>query len=107
MAVLMCLALGVLAYYSFSGFRLLRVLLVLLGVPVMAIWWGRYSPLREMIDAFDETGNRTCPRCGYDLRSLPGSGACPECGEPFSPELLAGARERLDRYYERCNPKSR
>ena len=38
----------------------------------------------------------TCTACGYDLRMLPSSGACPECGQPIAVSLddLAISRPR-------------
>lgn len=64
------------------------------------------APIRVMIDAFEATGNRTCPRCMYDLRGLDDAGECPGCGEPYSPELLEWARERLGRHFEKAYPES-
>ncbi|MFG0252070.1 MAG: hypothetical protein ACF8NJ_04265, partial [Phycisphaerales bacterium JB038] len=31
---------------------------------------------------------RSCVRCGYDLAGLPADHACPECGEPYSAQVL-------------------
>jgi len=31
---------------------------------------------------------RMCARCGYDLKGLPESGACPECGQAFDPSTV-------------------
>ena len=33
-----------------------------------------------------------CPHCDYPLVGLPSRGACPECGEAYSPETLLSAR---------------
>ena len=40
-----------------------------------------------------------CGNCGYSLLGLPATGACPECGHPFSQDLIVitgwGRRETL------------
>ena len=37
---------------------------------------------------------RLCPRCHYELDGLVLAGICPECGDPYTPESLAGAWRR-------------
>lgn len=66
--------------------------------------WSR-SPVQKAMDAFDATGNQTCPECLHDLRGLESPGKCPECGEPFSAEVLERARELLQEYHDQANPK--
>jgi len=33
-----------------------------------------------------------CLRCSYDLRGLPDTGKCPECGNPYSIRSLLGVK---------------
>jgi len=55
-------------------------------------------------------GYRFCPNCTYDLRTLPESGACPECGANFTPADLEGRWRQIygnllePRYYGEFDP---
>lgn len=54
------------------------------GLTPILVCWPMYVLGRRRINRqFKEAGGRLCTHCGYDLRSLGDSGACPECGHAF------------------------
>ncbi|MEX2218178.1 MAG: hypothetical protein WD749_05405 [Phycisphaerales bacterium] len=69
------------------------VLLARHGPELLALCYEDTSePLDgEAIDALD----LRCPRCEYALRGLGRSGACPECGEPYTKQGIIQSRSGL------------
>src|SRR5688572_19635824 len=50
----------------------------------MAIAESQYSPARAVVET-----DRPCANCGYNLRTLPKDGNCPECGWEVQRSLRA------------------
>lgn len=46
---------------------------------------------REWFDTVEAVDLRVCPRCHYDLRNIPGTTACPECGAAADADSLRRA----------------
>lgn len=65
---------------------------ILLGLSGCA--WGGLQELR-LAHRVDQSGDRLCLHCRYDLRDLGDTGECPECGAEFSLPELSEAWNRL------------
>ena len=58
-------------------------------VLAMGLSWSSARQRRRHAVLFAE--GRICPKCHYGLIGLPAAGACPECGEHYSPDSLRSA----------------
>ncbi len=80
-------------FLAFSGFFLIAsfgvsrpstIPLVAMVVTQIIGWWCYDRHIKALRERLPEHEFMLCLRCGYDLRNLPDSHLCPECGEPFS-----------------------
>jgi hypothetical protein len=60
-------------------------ILAVLAAGIGSVAFGRWQAKR-LLDHLAACDWRCCYYCKFDLRGLPDSGKCPECGEPYAIE---------------------
>jgi hypothetical protein len=80
------------------------IILAVNGLVAAGVWLAHQGWFRMRGHRILLQNGRLCPRCAYDLAGNT-SMVCPECGTPFSFELLDTTRKEFERLVQRRSPR--